>query len=254
MDVQKIALVDYFNTLPFLKALESAPFFKDVELVRKNPGLCASSFYNREVDIALIPIFPFLVNPLGRRVTNYGIGCNGTVRTVGLFSNSDLKEIRKIYLDTHSRTSVHLLKILCFEYWNLSVEFSELNIPIDSLKDDEAVLLIGDKVFEHESRFEFSFDLGKVWKNWTNLPFVFAVWVAHDHVDNVWIKELNSAFAKVIPVDENWVRQQNIDSTIDLVSYFSKNIDFVINEQKEKAIAMYKDYCAKYFPNEVLSL
>lgn len=43
---------------------------------------------------------------------------------------------------------------------------------------DDAFLLIGDKVFDHEGLFAYTYDLAEEWKTLTGLPFAFALWVA----------------------------------------------------------------------------
>jgi chorismate dehydratase len=51
--------------------------------------------------------------------------------------------------------------------------------PGQQVRDGEAVLLIGDKVVTSPWReIAYDIDLGGLWKQWTGLPFVFAVWAA----------------------------------------------------------------------------
>ena len=48
----------------------------------------------------------------------------------------------------------------------------------------DAVLLIGDRgILPPEEEFEFVWDLGEEWTDWTGLPFVFALWVARPGLD-----------------------------------------------------------------------
>ena len=59
-------------------------------------------------------------------------------------------------------------------------------------EDVDAVMVIGDAALTQswEQRFSFCFDLGRIWREMTGLPFVFAVWVvrkafARDYPDQV---------------------------------------------------------------------
>ena len=49
---------------------------------------------------------------------------------------------------------------------------------LDTPQEGDAFLLIGDKVFDHEDEFIYSYDLAAEWREATGLPFAFAVWVA----------------------------------------------------------------------------
>jgi chorismate dehydratase len=47
--------------------------------------------------------------------------------------------------------------------------------------DADAVLLIGDRAMHAcLPGFEFAFDLGQEWKQWTGLPFVYAFWAVRE--------------------------------------------------------------------------
>lgn len=175
----RIALVNYLNSKPFLYGLENYPGvsarFK-VDLF--HPSLCAEVFDRGEVDIALVPVgaIPGLRNH--KIITPFGIAADEEVRTVCLFSQEPKETWTKVWLDNHSRTSVLLARLLIEDFYRLQVDYAPLNIDKIDLKKGEAVLMIGDKVFDYEKNFSFKIDLADAWKQWTGLPFVFAAWVA----------------------------------------------------------------------------
>ncbi|HEY5813093.1 MAG TPA: MqnA/MqnD/SBP family protein, partial [Terrimicrobiaceae bacterium] len=80
-----------------------------------------------------------------------------------------------IYLDPASRSSVALLRVLLAEYYSGGPAIiEEPRIPHDAAR-----LLIGDAAIEFRRRNGSSWqyhDLGALWKEHTELPFVFAVW------------------------------------------------------------------------------
>ena len=55
------------------------------------------------------------------------------------------------------------------------------------------MVLIGDQCFEYENSFRYKIDLGREWKEFSGLPFVFACWTANRQLDNEFIKEFNKA-------------------------------------------------------------
>ena len=81
-------------------------------------------------------------------------------------------------------TSVALLELLFESVWRAAPRFVAGDAEMTDLAafDDahEARLVIGDAalVLGNTDRYPYVYDLGLVWKEWTGLPFVFAVWVA----------------------------------------------------------------------------
>jgi len=108
------------------------------------------------------------VNPGYRVIDGVAVGSRGEVRSVAVFHDQPLKDCRSIALTKHSMTSVQL--------WRLVAEKMELRIKEG--QGGEAKLLIGDEALAEwrKRRGEGVMDLGKAWWDWTEKPFVFAVW------------------------------------------------------------------------------
>jgi len=110
-------------------------------------------------------------------VPEVAIGTRGKVLTVRLFWLGDLQQIRRVALDTGSRTSACLLRILLREQYGLEPEFVEAKPDLDSmLREADAALIIGDAVFAVDGDGIESLDLGREWVKMTGHPFVFAFW------------------------------------------------------------------------------
>jgi chorismate dehydratase len=124
-----------------------------------------------------------------------GITSDGPVRSVVLFSRRDPRDLggRRVIVSSSSMTSVALLELLFEHVWRCRPEFVPGNAELADIagfdqEPHEARLVIGDAALRlHDeaarggiwaSRYPFQEDLGAVWKAWTGLPFVFAVWVA----------------------------------------------------------------------------
>ena len=160
-------MVGYYNTFPFLYGLKQNDSYN---LILDIPSKCMDYFDRGEADIALVPVAALLERTDYEIVTDYCIGCIGAVRTVSLFSNDDLEDITKIYLDKDSRTSQLLVKTLCENSWNILPSFEECNVRnlnSKELNSNEAVLMIGDKVFELEDSYKYNYDLGVEWQKLT---------------------------------------------------------------------------------------
>lgn len=128
-------------------------------------------------DIVLGPIVAAFLDPAWRPIEGVGVGSFGEVETVKLFFESpeiSPENLRKIYLDSDSLTSVGLLQVLLQHFFRRLP--GEIEFTRDRTAGCDARLLIGDKVWE-ELKDRLSLDLGEVWTEWTGLPFVYACWM-----------------------------------------------------------------------------
>src|ERR1035437_876573 len=244
MDKIRISAVKYANTYPFIYGLMEGGFEKKVVLETDHPSECAAKLISGAVDIGLIPVAALPLVKEYHIISDYCIGANGNVRTVMLLSNCPFDEIRNIYLDYRSRSSVNLTKVLAKNSWkrefwwiNTTKAFDFLNIGLD-----EAVVLIGDQCFEFENSFRYRIDLANEWKKFSGLPFVFACWTSNKQLDNVFIKEFNNALQMGV---------NNIDAVVDkfgqtgtingeiLKRYLLENIDYNFNDEKKTALKLF---------------
>src|SRR5690606_10100493 len=105
-----------------------------------------------------------------------------------------MAEIKSVYLDYQSRTSVRLAKLLFKEYWKQDIEF--IDAPenyIEYINSTRAGVIIGDRALQQLTNFEYVYDLAEAWKEWTNLPFVFAAWIANKELPAGFIEKFNQA-------------------------------------------------------------
>jgi chorismate dehydratase len=250
MDKIRISAVKYANTYPFIYGLKESGFDNKVILETDHPADCAAKLISGKVDIGLIPVAAIPMLKEYHIISDYCIGANGNVRTVMLLSNCSFLEIRNIYLDYRSRSSVILTKVLAKNSWkkdfrwiNTSKSFDFKNIGLD-----EAVVLIGDQCFEFENSFKFKIDLAMEWKKFSGLPFVFACWTSNKQIDNLFIKEFNEALQMGV---------NNIDAVVDkygqtgtitgdtLRTYLLENIDFNFNEEKKAGLKLFLELMGK---------
>lgn len=239
MKALKVAAVSYQNTIPFVYGLCHADINLRVELLLTPPFLCAENLSNKTADFALIPSVKLLEIENIHLFSPFCISASDNVYTVALFSNSEIKNIKKIYLDTDSRTSVELIKILSKEYWKISPVFEPIG-SLDKIENDCGYLLIGDKVFEHENKFSIKEDLSKAWHSHTGLPFVFAVWAARDGVDESYEQELSKALAYGVENIENAIEEFGNNYFKDkLLVYLTQNIEFDLSKEKMDGLSLF---------------
>ncbi len=235
----KIAAVSYLNSIAFTYGILNSELI-EAELMVATPVECTEKLRSREVDMALIPVAA--IPSLGEEyeiVTSHCIGASAAVRTVVLMSDERPEDIKRIWLDTHSQSSVKLLAHLAEHHFKISPKWlllKDMN-RIEHAKDGDAFLLIGDKVFDHEGIFEYNFDLAEEWIAHSGLPFVFAAWCAHKDVDRDVVAQLEDALTW--GVERTFEALQTLRPEVEIEEgyrYLTENIDTILDGDKYKAI------------------
>jgi chorismate dehydratase len=173
----RLGAVDYLNVRPLVYGLDRQP--SRVHLRFDVPAECARLLDAGEIDLGMVPSIAYLSRPADRIVPGICIGSDGAVASVALFTRKPVRDIRSLALDTSSRTSVVLTKILCARRFEVSPEFRPHGPDLASmLAAADAALLIGDPALfaDHRALGAEKIDLGLTWTDMTGLPFVWAVW------------------------------------------------------------------------------
>jgi len=172
----RLGAVSYLNTKPLVRGLEDRP---DLFTVRFDvPSVCASLLHEGRVDLGLIPAVEYLRADY-EVVPGIAIGSDGPVRSVAIFSRVPIERVERLALDTSSRTSVALTRILCAKLWGIAPAFMPAAPDLEGmLERADAALIIGDLALEvDEARLGLvKTDLGEAWQAFTGLPFVYAAW------------------------------------------------------------------------------
>ena len=238
----KIAAISYLNTIPFVYGIRRANHDLHADLLLDIPSSCHSLLNDKHTDIALIPVADLPKVRDCRIVTPYCIGAETDVRTVALFSDVAPEALETVYLDSHSATSVRLIRILAREKWRIAprwerlTDYSLLNGPAGR----NGYLLIGDKVFDYETRFARKLDLATEWFAWTGLPFVFAVWVARKEVTEQTVASFTQALTYGLDHRADAIRQSRYVSDYERsLAYVTHNIRYDLDEPKKNAIRLF---------------
>ena len=165
----RVGSVDSLNAVPLTRGLED-------EIKYAWPSQLAEMLRRDELDAALVSLVEVLFTDRYDVLDGIAIASLGEVKSVFLAHRQPLADIREIFCDPASLTSISLLKVLLAER-GLQAEFKPLPSYADAPKLD-AVLLIGDRAldFSFAGHAHTLWDLGEAWSELTNLPFVYAVW------------------------------------------------------------------------------
>ena len=173
----RIGAVGYLNARPLTWALDRQPHRWRMRY--DLPSTCSALLHAGDVDLGLVPSIDYLQSTEYRLVPGVGIGSRGPIASVALYSRVPLDEIRHIALDTSSRTSVTLIRVLCRHRFGISPEFVPHGPDLAAMTSGyDAGLLIGDPAFDadHAALGLSKIDLGQEWTTMTGLPFIYAAW------------------------------------------------------------------------------
>ena len=236
----RVGIVNYLNTKPLIYGLQRSPVNELIELTGDYPSRLAQTLIDGKIDVGLIPVAILPQLKEYHIVSDYCIGTEGEIASVALFSEVPMSEIRKVYLDYQSRTSVALLKYLMKEYWGINPEIVEA-INEDyrkEIKGTTAGLVIGDRAFEQRKISTFIYDLGSEWRSITGLPFVFAAWISTRPLPADFIPLFNEANAMGLQhLDE--IVAANPFELYDLKKYYTMHLSYGLDERKRKGMELF---------------
>ena len=161
VSVPSIAAVSYLNTIPFIYGIRHEGNFR-ADLLLSPPSECTKNYVEERADLALLPAAAVPSLKSTEVITEYCIGAVGPVRTVVLLSDGPVSEVRRVFLDPHSQTSVQLVGYLAAHRWKIAPEWYSLDDyeQLRHAQEGDAFLLIGDKVFDHEEKFRYKIRFG----------------------------------------------------------------------------------------------
>ena len=142
------------------------------------PSGCADQLESGAADIGIVPSFELTRQHL-EVIPGVGIACHAAVRSILLISSRPAPEIRSLAVDTSSRTSVQLARVILERRFGAEPLLTAHPPDLDAmLQVADAALIIGDPALRIEPKClpYHVYDLGAEWVEMTGLPMVFAVW------------------------------------------------------------------------------
>ncbi len=192
MSAVRLGAVSYLNTRPLVYGLETETRF-DIRF--DVPARCAALLHEGATDVGLIPSIEYLRGGDYRIVPGLSLASRGAVDSVALYTTRDMADVRSIAMDTSSRTSAALVRVLCAKAFHIAPAIETLGPDLlPMLARCDAALIIGDNALflderavriGRDARGEAGgegglrvrkIDLGEAWFQLTGLPFVYAFW------------------------------------------------------------------------------
>ncbi|GGR73421.1 chorismate dehydratase [Streptomyces aureoverticillatus] len=240
----RVGHIQFLNCLPLYWGLARTGTLLDFELTKDTPEKLSEQLVRGELDVAPVTLVEFLKNADELvAFPDLAVGCDGPVMSCVIVSQVPLDRLdgARVALGSTSRTSVRLAQLLLAE--KIGVRPDYYTCPPDlglMMQEADAAVLIGDAALRANlidgPRLGLEVhDLGQMWKDWTGLPFVFAVWAARrDYLarEPEVVREVHKAFLasrdlsldEVTKVSEQAARWEAFDASV-LERYFT-TLDF----------------------------
>jgi chorismate dehydratase len=234
-----VGAVSYLNTRPLIYGFEKGMMSDSVAITEAYPARIGAMLLNNEIDIGLVPVAIIPKLKECHIISDACIGADGDVASVCLFSDVPVEEIKEVLLDYQSRTSVALAKILLREHWKIDPVITDAREDFRShIKGTTAGVVIGDRALQQRKISPYIYDLAGSWKTLTGLPFVFAAWISNKQLDPAFIARFNETTKEGLKHLPEIATANKVDY-FDLEKYFSKYIDYHLDESKRKGLSLF---------------
>lgn len=247
----RVGHIQFLNCLPLYWGLARTGNLLDLDLTKDTPEKLSDQLVNGLLDIGPITCVEYLRHARELVVLpDIAVGSDGPVMSCVIVSKVPLGELdgRRVALGSTSRTSVRLARLLLEEREGVRPEYFSCPPDLDAmLAEADAAVLIGDPALraslEQAPRQGLAVhDLGAMWKEWTGLPFVFAVWAARREyaerhpemtaaVHRAFLESRDLSLAEAGKVAEQAARWEEFDAPV-LQTYFSEALDFSLGERQ----------------------
>lgn len=247
--------IQFLNCLPLYWGLARTGDLLHLELTKDTPERLGELLLAGSLDIGPVSLMDFLRHADQLvALPDIAVGCDGDVMSCVIVSQEPLERLHRarVALGSTSRTSVRLAQLLLADRYGIAPDY--YTCPPDlrmMMQEAEAAVLIGDAALRaslHDApRLGLQVhDLGRMWHEWTGLPFVFALWgVRRDYLRRApaTVREVHQTFlasrdlslAEVGKVAEQAARWEAFDAAV-LERYFT-TLDFSLGHRQLRGIA-----------------
>ena len=276
MNKLRISIVQYLNTAPLVWGFTNGPLHRKYDLSFTVPSQCAEDLRAGRADVAIIPAIEYQRIPGLAILPDMAIASKNQVRSLLIVSRKPIEQVKTFALDSSSRSTQVLTRILCAEKWRIAPQFAEAlpDLP-EMLHDADAALLIGDPALRVSLEIEkdswpgapcqtvcqaatlgitssellYVYDVVGEWRSLTGLPAVLAVWAVRRELATA---ELTADFLASRDFGLAHLREISYEASHDLElpqraldSYLRDNIDFSLDAENRRGLELYFAHAAK---------
>ncbi len=241
MDLPKVSVVRYLNSVPLVWGMLKGEQQGRYDLQLTTPAACADAIRMGKADIGIIPSIEYPRLERAQILSGISVASKGAVKSVLLLSKVPIDKIKSVAVDNSSRTSAALLRILMRKFYSRFITATpSAPKPADMLKRADAALVIGDPALTFQGPVAHVYDLGSEWNNLTGLPFVFAMWVGREESKPARFRadfEASRDFGvgHLDDIAAQYSPKLNMQPEA-IKSYLTENVDYTLDEENRKGL------------------
>lgn len=276
----RISVVEYLNTAPLVWGFTEGPLAGKYDLSFTVPSQCAEALRRGDVDVAIMPAIEYQRMEGMVILPGMSVAAKGEVRSILVVSKKPIDRAKRIALDTSSRSSSALVRLLAAGDWGIEPEFVDAAPDASAmLADADAALVIGDPALRIALKMEFLFaktpragppgvccqgdaedlpvpgfpsvfvyDVAYQWREMTGKPCVLAIWAGRrDRITPEVVADFQASkefgLAHIEDIAEAASVKLDLPAS-SLESYLRDNIDFSLDEENLAGLKLYFEKCA----------
>jgi len=181
----RIGKIPYVNLYPIYQTIQSKSDCAGYEFVEGVPSQLNRMLREGQLDVSPSSSIEYIRTPhLYQLIDGHSISCSGCIASILLFSPVPIENLnnKQIFVTSQSETSIALLQIVLKIFYRIDCNLIVTDKPENM--EGAAFFLIGDDALRMHKKLSINndslliYDLGELWADHTNLPFVFALWIA----------------------------------------------------------------------------
>ena len=274
----RISIVEFLNTAPLVWGFTDGPLAGKYDLSFAVPSQCAEDLKAGRADVGIIPAIEYQRMQNVVALPGMAVASKNEVRSLLVISKVPIEHATSFALDSNSRSSVALARILCRRHWNIAPTFIDMAPDVDAmLERADAALIIGDPALRLRIRLDeleakvpndkefccggegealikgvetlFVYDIVQQWREMTGHASVLAIWVARrGAVTPEMVADFQASreygLARIGEIAEGAALKLDLPPRA-LERYLRENIDFSLDEENLAGLNLYFEECAR---------
>ncbi|MHB1743628.1 MAG: menaquinone biosynthetic enzyme MqnA/MqnD family protein [Acidobacteriaceae bacterium] len=268
----RISAIRFLNPAPLMWDFEHPPEMEKLAeryaIHSAMPSQCAAELAEGTADIGLIPIAAYATTPGLQILRGCTIASLDRVRSILLVVKhpDGIGAVRRVALDTDSRTSNAYAQIIFRKFHHVDPEFLPFVPNLDAMLEAcDAAILIGDpallaledqdaRLARTGERLEY-LDLGHVWKQHTGVPWVSAVWAVRpdameaakltaSQVTEDFLQSRDHGMAHIEDLVREWSPRIAVPAAT-IRNYLTEHIHYVLDDECLAGMELFFRYAAE---------
>ncbi len=248
--------ISYINASPVFYGFDHGLCPSWLKMVSDVPSALNQKIITGQIEVSPISAAFYAMNHKELLLlSDLSISCHGRVMSVILASNYAIDDLegKTVMFSQESASAASFLKMI-FHQRKIASVFKVGNVSDfrQVSESTDAALVIGDAALKHpwDQVFEHCFDLGQLWYEMTQLPFVFAVWVVRrsfaykyparvKEIHDLLLASKDQGYLHIDKVVEAGTKKLNMDQSI-IKAYFDL-LYCDLDDNKIKAMQLFFD-------------